>query len=161
MNIGTEAHVFLRTATANSLINAVKGAAANKENIRCIDLQHFLVRMLTTSLGRYIGFRTFEDFQQSLLNAFSGNIACNRRIFRLSGNLIDFIDIDNASFSLGNIKVRRLNQFEQAVFHIFPYIAGFSQTRRIGNSKGNVQKLGQRLCQQGLAATRRTDHDNV
>ena len=161
MNIGTEPHILFCTTAADSFFNTVKGTAANKENIRRVNLQHFLMRMLAAALRRHIGFRSFQDFQQCLLYAFAGNVSRNGRIFRLPGDFIDFINVNNAPFRSGNIEIRRLDQFEEAVFHVFTDITGFCKTGRIGNRKGNIQKSGQSLREKRFAAACRADHDDI
>ena len=66
------------------------------KNVGGIDRSEFLVRMLAATLRRNVGHGAFENLQQSLLHAFAGNIARDGRIFVLLGNLIDFVDIDDA-----------------------------------------------------------------
>ncbi len=61
-----------------------------------IELREFLLRMFSAAAGRNICGRAFENFQQSLLNAFAGNIACDRWIVVFAADLIDLVDINNA-----------------------------------------------------------------
>ena len=117
--------------------------------------------MLAPALRRHAGYGPFEDFQQRLLHAFARYVARNGRVFRFTGNLIDFIDVDNTPFCLSNVVVRCLNQLEQAVFYVFADISRFGQARCVGNGKRHVQQPGQGLGQQRFAAARRPYHDDI
>ncbi len=66
-----------------------------------------------------------EDLQKSLLHAFTGNIACDRRIFILATDLVDFIDIDDPLLTALHVAVGRLQQFQDDVLDILADIAGF------------------------------------
>ena len=46
-------------------------SSANEENIAGVDLDVFLVRMLTATLRRNVAVCAFNDFQERLLNAFA------------------------------------------------------------------------------------------
>ena len=72
---------FIRRPAQNGLIDTVKSTAADKEDVRRIDLQHFLMRMLASALRRNAGNGPFEDFQKGLLYTFTGYVAGNRRVF--------------------------------------------------------------------------------
>ena len=117
--------------------------------------------VLAPALGRNIGCRAFQDFQQSLLHAFTGNVPGNGNVFRLSGDLINFIDINNASLGFFNIVIRVLDQAKQDVFHVFAHIARFGQRGGIRNGKGNLQDLCQRLGQQRFSAAGGSQHQDI
>ena len=82
------------------------------------------------------------------------NVAGDRRVFALAGNLVDFIDVDDAALGQLHIVIRRLDQSQQDVLHILADIAGLGQGGRVRDRKRNVQNLSQRLRQQRLAASR-------
>ena len=46
-------------------------AATDEQDVRGVDLQEFLLRMLAPALGRNTGHRAFHDFQKRLLHAFT------------------------------------------------------------------------------------------
>ena len=50
-----------------------------------------LVRMLTTSLRRYVDNRSLQEFQQALLYALATDITRNRGVVRFTGYLIYLI----------------------------------------------------------------------
>ena len=98
-----------------------------------------------------VGHRAFQNFQQGLLHAFAADIPGNRGVFRLPGDLVNLIHIDDAALCPFHIKVRRLDQTEEDILHVFTHIAGLCQGGGIGNGKGNVQHPGQCLGQKSLA----------
>ena len=117
--------------------------------------------MFPSPLGRHIGHRPFQDLQQSLLDPFPGYIPGNGRILGLPGDLVDFIDINDAPFGPFNVIICILDQPEQDVLHIFPYITGLCEAGGIRNGEGDFQDLGQGLGQKGLAAACRSQHQDI
>lgn len=113
--------------------------------------------MFAAALRRNIGNRSFDNLQQCLLNALARNIAGNRRPVGFTGNLIDFININDAALRFFNIIIRSLHQFQDNIFDVFADIAGFGQRRRVRNGKRHIQNFSQRLRQQGFTAAGRTD----
>ena len=81
------------------MLQSSKGTTADKQDIGCINIDKLLMRMLTSSLRRNAGNSTFKDFQQSLLNTFTGNITGNGNVFGFTGNFVNLVDIDNAALS--------------------------------------------------------------
>src|SRR6185437_13334966 len=97
-----KAHAFAPDALTNDVFEADESAAADKENIRGVDLEKFLLGMLSSSFRRDTRHRAFDDFQQRLLHAFTGNVPGDRRVVRLPGNLVDFIYIDDSALGFFN-----------------------------------------------------------
>src|SRR3546814_1520018 len=71
--------------------------------------------------------RSFDDFQQRLLNAFAGNIASDRGAVALARDLIDLVDIDDALLRFFDVAVCGLQKFGDDAFDIFADIAGLGQ----------------------------------
>ena len=145
----------------NDLVEAVKGTAADEQDVRGVDLNQLLLRMLSSALRRNRRIRSFHNLQKSLLNALSGDISCNRNVLTLLGNLIDLIDVDNAKLRALHVVICRLNQLQKNVLDVLTDIAGFGQRGRIRDRKRNVQKLRQCLGKIGLAGAGRSQHQNV
>ena len=101
-------------------------------------MNEFLLGMLPSSLRRHIRYRSLQDLQQSLLDPLAGNIPGNRGVFRFSGDLIDFIHIDDAALGPLHIEIRGLDQAQQNIFHILAHIAGLRQGGSVCDSKGHV-----------------------
>ena len=118
-------------------------------------------RMLASALRRDIGDRAFQDLQQSLLHAFTGNIAGDRRILVLATDLIDFVDVDDAGLCTAHITIGGLQQLEDDVLDILANISSFCERSRIYNREGNVQHTGQGLRQQRLAGAGGPDQHDV
>ena len=117
--------------------------------------------MFPATLRRNIGHSTLQNFQQRLLNAFTGNIAGDGGVFAFAGDLIDLVNIDDAAFRQFHIEIRRLQKPQQDILDVIAHIAGFCQRSSVGNSERYLQYTGQRLGKQGFAAAGGTDHQNV
>ncbi len=145
----------------DDLVEPFEGAAADEQDVLCIDLDEILMRMLASTLRRHIGHRALDDLQERLLDALTGDIARDGGIVRLAGDLIDLIDIDDAAFRPRHIKVGHLNQAQQNILDILTDVAGLRQGGGVGDAERDVQNLGERLCQQRLTTAGRPDEQNV
>ena len=103
----------------------------------------------------------FEDLQERLLHAFTGDVARDRRVLILATNLVDLVDIDDALLRAFDVAVRGLQQFENDVLDVFTDVARFSQRRRIDDRERNAQHARERLREQRLAGSGRTDQQDV
>ena len=95
------------------------------------------------------------------MHAFTGNITGNRSVFTLAGNLIHFINVDNAPLGSFDIKVGGLQQSNKNVFYVVANITRLCQGGCIGNSKRNIQDLCKSLCKKRLAGSGRTNQQNI
>ena len=117
--------------------------------------------MLSAAVRRNVRESSLDDLQQRLLYALTADIAGDGRIFALTGDLIDLIDIDDAALGTFNIVICRLYELEKDVFHIFTDVARLCQRGRVGDGEGNIQRSGKRLRKQRLAHTRRSEQKHV
>ena len=117
--------------------------------------------MLAPSLRRHGSNRAFHQLQQRLLHTLARHIAGDRRVFGLAGDLVDFVDVDDAALCLLDIIVGGLQQLENDVFHVLAHVTGFGQRGGVGHGEGHVEDPRQRLRQQGLAAPCRADQQDV
>lgn len=108
------------------------------------------MRVLAASGGRNIADGAFNDFQQSLLHAFPGDVPRNGDILCFASDFVDFIHIDDALFRFRYIKVGSLKQAQDDVFHIFSYVTGFRQRGGVHNAERDVEHFRQRFRQQGF-----------
>src|SRR2546423_12240053 len=92
---GVEAQRFVSQAAFDHFLETDKSAPTNEQDVAGIDREELLMRMLASTLRRHIGDRPFQNLQQRLLHAFTGNVSCDRRVLVFSANLVDFIDIDD------------------------------------------------------------------
>ena len=117
--------------------------------------------MLAPALGWHGRNRPFEDLQQGLLHPFTGDIASDGRVFRLAGDLVDLVDVDDPLFRALDVEVGGLDQLEQYVLHVLTDIAGFGEGSGVGDGEWDVEHPGQRLCQEGLAGTGGADEQDI
>ena len=117
--------------------------------------------MLASALRRNIGDGAFENLQQRLLHALTGDVARDGGVLVLAPDLVDLVDVDDAALRAGYVAVGGLQQLQNDVFDVLAHVAGFGQRRRIDDGKRHVQHLRQRLRQQRLARSRRPDQQDV
>ena len=96
----------------DNFFQANESPSAHEQDVRGVHRSEFLVRMLASALRRHVGNGALEYFQQRLLNAFAAHIAGDRRVLVLLGNLVDFVDIDDALLRLLNISIGGLQQLQ-------------------------------------------------
>src|SRR5712664_3587412 len=160
-HLGGEADRGRTSARGDDLLQPRKGAAADEQNIRGVDLQELLLRMLAAALRRNGSHRAFHDLQERLLHALARNVPGDRRVVGFAADLVDFVDIDDAALRALDIIVGRLQQVQDDILDVLADIAGFGQRGRIRHREGNVEDPRQRLRQQRLARTGRTDQQDV
>ena len=160
-HFGPKAHGRALAPLRDDPVQPGKGTAADEQDVGRVHLQEFLLRMFAPTLGRNGGDRAFHQLQQRLLHALARDVAGDRRVFRLARDLVDLVDIDDAALRLLDVVFAGLKQLENDVFDILPDIASLGQCCRVGHGEGHIEDPCQRLGQQGLAAARGTDQQDV
>ena len=117
--------------------------------------------MLASALRRDVCDRTLEDLQQRLLHALAGDVARDRGVLALTGDLVHLVDVDDAALGQLDVKVRRLKQPEQDILHILTDVAGLGERGGVRDGERHVQDLGQRLGEQCLAGAGRANEQDV
>ena len=161
LDVAVKANGAVIVSLFDDLFQAIKSTAANKENVLGIDLNKFLVGVLSTTLRRNVGYRSFQDFEKCLLHTLTRNVARDRAIFALARDLVDLVDIDNAALCLFDIKIGRLNQTQKNVFYVLTDVSRFGKRGGIGNGKGYLQCFGKRLRQIRFTNTRGANEKNI
>ena len=82
------------------ILETDEGAAADKEDVGRVDLQKLLVRVLATTLWRHVALGSLEDLEQRLLDPFARDVAGDRGVVPLAGDLVDLVDVDDAPLGL-------------------------------------------------------------
>ena len=123
LDVGLEAERLLAGAPLDDLLEADERAAADEEDVRRVDLEELLVRVLAAALRRHVGHRAFQDLQQRLLHPFARDVAGDRRVLVLAADLVDFVDIDDALLALLDIAAGRLQQLEDDVLDVLADVA--------------------------------------
>ena len=145
----------------NAALDAVEGTAADEEDVLRIDLDELLFGVLTSAVGRHVDHRAFEQFEQALLHTFAAHVARDAGIVALAGNLVDFVDEDDALLGTLGVVVALLEQSAEQAFDVFAHIAGFGEHGGIDDGEGDDEHLRNGLGQQSLARTGAAHHDDV
>src|SRR6185437_2655234 len=148
-------------ARLDDLLEPIERAATDEQDVLGVDLDVFLLRVLASALRRNGSDGALENLEQRLLDAFARDVASNAWILRLSGNLVDLVDVDDAALAFGDIEVTGLEQADEDVLHVFADVAGFGERGRVGDRERNVENAGQGLGEQRLADAGRADEQDV
>src|SRR6516164_7424519 len=125
--LGAEADRGRPPASGNDLLQAGEGAAAHEQDVGSVDLQEFLLWVLAPALRRHRRDRAFHDPEQGLLHALARDVAGNRGVVGLAADLVDRVDIDDATLGALDIVVGGLQQLEDDVLDVLADIAGFGE----------------------------------
>jgi hypothetical protein len=83
------------------------------------------------------------------------------RVLALAGDLVDFVDVDDARLGLLDVVVGRLDELEEDVLDVLTHIAGLGEGGGVGDGEGHVEQAGQGLGQQRLAAAGGAEQEDV
>jgi hypothetical protein len=119
------------------------------------------VGVLAPALGGHAGGGPLQDLEQGLLHALAGDVAGDRRVLALAGDLVDLVDVDDPGLGLLDVVVGRLDQLEQDVLDVLTDVAGLGEGGGVGDRERHVEHPGQRLGQQRLPAAGGAEQDDV
>ena len=102
-----------------------------------------------------------EDLEERLLDALARDVARDRRVVRLAGDLVDLVDVDDPGLRLLHVEVGGLDQLEEDVLDVLADVARLGQRRGIGDRERDVEDLGEGLGEQRLAAAGRAEQQDV
>jgi hypothetical protein len=138
-------HPFTSSPLANDVLKPDKRAAADEKDIGRVHLKELLLRVLSATLRRHTGHRSFNNLQQRLLHTFTRNVSGNRRIVCLPRDFIDLVYINDSTLGFLNVVVCSLQKAKNDIFNILANISRLSQAGGIGDGKGNLKKTSQSL----------------
>ncbi len=161
VDLGAEADALVADPLLDHLVEVGEGAAADEEDVRRVDRQELLVGVLAPALRRDRGGGALEDLQERLLDALAGDVARDRRVVGLAGDLVDLVDVDDPGLGLLDVEVGGLDQLQQDVLDVLADVAGLGQRRGVGDREGDVQDPCQGLGEQRLAAAGRAEQQDV
>src|SRR5881628_3727752 len=161
LDLRAEAHAGPPHARLDDLLEADEGAAAEEEDVRGVDLDELLVRVLPPALGRHVGHRALEDLEQGLLDALARDVPCDRGVLGLARDLVDLVDIDDAALGPLDVVIRRLEQAQDDVLDVLADVARLRERGGVGDRERHAQHLREGLREEGLAGARGTDEENV
>ena len=159
--LGLEAQRLAADAPLDDVLESDERAADDEQDVRGVDRNELLVRVLASALRRDVGDRALEDLEQRLLHALAGDVAGDRRVLALAGDLVDLVDVDDAALALLDVVARGLQQLEDDVLDILADVAGLGQGGRVDDGERHRQQPRQRLGQQRLARAGRADQQDV
>ena len=154
-------HYVSVEALGNLALDTVKGTTADEEDILRVYGNHLLVGVLTSALGRYVHYRTFEELEQALLYALTADVACDRGVVALACNLVNLIDEYDASLSSLHVIVGYLEQTGEDALDVFAHVTCLGEYRSVYDGEGYLEELGDGACQEGLTCTCATYDDDV
>jgi hypothetical protein len=154
-NVGREAERFLADPLFDDVIESSECATHDEEHVGGVDLNELLMRVLAAALRRNRCRRAFEDLEQRLLHALTGDVARDRWVLTLAGDLVDLVNVDDAGFGLLDVVVRCLDQLQEDVFDILTDVSSLSQCSCIRNGNRDIDHASQCLRQQGLSGAGR------
>ena len=123
---------FAGTLT-DHLLQAFERPTTDEEDVRGVDLDEILVRVLAAALRRDAGHGSLDDLQQRLLNTLAGDVAGDRRVVALAGDLVDLVDVDDPALGPLDVEVGGLDQVQQDVLDILADVAGLGQRGGVGD----------------------------
>src|SRR5205807_9599113 len=77
------------------------------------------------------------------------------------GDLVDFVDIDDAALGGLDVKIGGVKQLQEKVFNVLADITGFGEGSGIANGERHVENPSQRPGQKRLTASGRADQQDV
>ena len=160
-DVRDEADAALLRAVHDDLFETGERAAADEQDVRGVDLQELLLRMLAPALRRDRGDRTLDQLQERLLHAFAGHVTRDRRVVALARDLVDLVDVDDPGLRLLDVVVALLQQLLDDVLDVLADVTRLGQRRRIRDRERHVEQPGEGLGEQGLAAAGRADQQDV
>src|ERR1700674_5511511 len=119
------------------------------------------MRMLAATLGRHVGNSAFENLEQRLLDALAADVAGDGGVLVLLGDLVDFVDIDDALLRLLHVAVGSLQKLQNNVLDVLADVAGFSERGGVDDGKGHIEHARKSLREQGLAGPCGTNQKNI
>src|ERR671924_1118661 len=160
-NGGAETDALVPDPPLDDLVEIGERPAADEQDVCRVDREELLVRMLASPLRRYRGHRPLEDLEQRLLDSLARHVARDRRVVRLAGDLVDLVDVDDPALGLLHVVVGRLDQLQEDVLYVLADVAGLGQCGGVRDRERDVEDLGEGLCEQRLAAARRSEQEDV
>src|SRR5262249_7036329 len=119
-DLGAEPHAGLPDASLDDLVEPDERTATDEQDVRRVDLDELLVRMLPAALGWHVRHRALEDLQQRLLHALARHVPGDRGVLGLPGDLVDLVYVDDPALRTLHVVVRRLEKPQDDVLDVLP-----------------------------------------
>ena len=89
------------------------------------------------------------------------HVTRDRGVFRLAGDLVDLVDVDDALHGPLDVVLSGLKEAQDDVLHVLADIAGLGEAGGVADGEGNIQEAGKGLGEKGLACSRGAHQENV
>ena len=86
-----------------------------------------------------------------MLHTLARDVPRYARVLRLARDLIDFVDVDDATLAFSNIEIAGLQEPDENVFDVLADIPCLGKRRCVSNRKWNVQDPRECLREERLA----------
>src|SRR5205085_5916978 len=116
-------------AARDDVLQTRKSPATNEQNITGVNLNVLLFRMFSPALGGYVANGPFKHLEQGLLDTLAAHVAGDADVLRRLGDLVDFVDVDNAALGRLDVEVGGVQQFEEQVFDVLADVTGLGERR--------------------------------
>lgn len=142
-------------------IDTLERPGADKEDVARVNGYHLLFGVLASALRRNIDDRAFKEFEQSLLHAFTRDIARDGWIVTLARDFVNFVDKDNACLRSLHVIIGDLEESRQHGFNVFTNIASLCEDSGVDDGEGYVESSGDSAREECLAGACGTDEEDV
>jgi hypothetical protein len=95
------------------------------------------------------------------LHALARDVAGDGGVVGLARDLVDLVDVDDAALRPLDVVVGILQELQDDVLDVLADVARLGERSCICHREGDIEDAGERLGQQGLAAARRPDQQDV
>ena len=99
--------------------------------------------------------------EERLLNALARNVAGDGGVFGFACDLVDLVDVDDALLGALHVVIRGLQELQKDVLNVLADVARLCKAGGVRNGKGDLKYPRKRFRKQGLAAARRSEHNDI
>ena len=157
-----DARRILLEALRYDVLDADEGAADDEEDVLRVDLDRRRFGVLPLAARRELDDRAFEHLEERLLHALVSWIGGDRVVrARLSRDLVELVEVDDAVLRLLDILFRRIVEIADGDLDVCADESRFREARCVRHGERNVQKTRQVRQERRLAAARGAEHDDV
>src|SRR5205814_10215134 len=107
---GAEAEALLSGAPLDEIFDPVEGASADEEDVGGVDLDVLLLVVLLAAARSDVGAGALDDLEERLLHALAADIAGGARRIALARDLVELVDVDDATVVLVRVVVGEVEE---------------------------------------------------
>ena len=160
-NVSAESEFLLSNAATDDIFKPYERPSHDEEDVARINLEEFLLRVLTATLWRNARDGSLKHLKESLLHTLTRHITGYGWILSFARNFIDLVDIHNSALSLLNIVVSVLEKIKDDILNVLSDVTSLCEGCRVRDRKRNLEDSGERLSQERLTGTSWSDQEDV